>query len=177
MWKRNRFAFHKEKKNGWSFFLTLVLLKINAILELTCYCHNICNQSEFSMQTSKPVWLTFLIQNILLIMGDFTYLNLTKSIKLTKSYKITKTTTAHLSNDYCNSVVKYCIGGYCNIVNNGYNFFQWSFTFIFSVFNFNLNVCDRMCFATFMLIKLLTKCGLHGLITFLSVWLLVVLVL
>ncbi len=29
----------------------------------------------------------------------------------TKTYKITKTTTAHLSNDYCSSVVKYCIGG------------------------------------------------------------------
>ncbi len=40
-------------------------------------------------------------------------------------------------------------------------YFELSFTFIFSAFNFSLNVCDLMCFVTFMLIKMLAKCGVY----------------
>ncbi len=60
-------------------------------------------------------------------MGDLTYLNLTKSIKFTKSYKITKTTTAHLSNYYYNSVVKYCIAALQTLLNIKFNSIQFKF--------------------------------------------------
>ncbi len=44
-----------------------------------------------------------------IINGRFYVFESYQKYTFTKTYKITKTTTAHLSNDYCSSVVKYCI--------------------------------------------------------------------